>query len=98
MRSAPTHELASFQNAMKGNLRWTGTARAGADALGFTADDVKATIAAMAPAMFYKTMASEKRPGLMQDVYHVPSRAGLLYVKFTDDGLAEFMLLSFKAK
>lgn len=43
-------------------------------------------------------MASERRPGQMQDVYHVPSRAGLLYVKFTDDGIAEFMLLSFKRK
>jgi hypothetical protein len=33
-----------------------------------------------------------------QDVYHVPSRQGLLYVKFTADAVAEFLLLSFKEK
>jgi motility quorum-sensing regulator/GCU-specific mRNA interferase toxin len=33
-----------------------------------------------------------------QDVYHVPSPEGLLYVKFTADVVAEFTLLSFKEK
>jgi motility quorum-sensing regulator/GCU-specific mRNA interferase toxin len=33
-----------------------------------------------------------------QDVYHVPSEAGLLYVKFTADAVTEFLLLSFKEK
>jgi motility quorum-sensing regulator/GCU-specific mRNA interferase toxin len=33
-----------------------------------------------------------------QDVYHVPSSAGLLYVKFTADAVTEFLLLSFKEK
>jgi motility quorum-sensing regulator/GCU-specific mRNA interferase toxin len=35
---------------------------------------------------------------LWQDVYHVPSEAGMLYVKFTADAVTEFLLLSFKEK
>jgi motility quorum-sensing regulator / GCU-specific mRNA interferase toxin len=35
---------------------------------------------------------------LWQDVYHVPSPAGTLYVKFTADAITEFLLLSFKEK
>ena len=30
--------------------------------------------------------------------YHVPSPVGVLYVKFTADVVAEFLLLSFKEK
>jgi motility quorum-sensing regulator / GCU-specific mRNA interferase toxin len=33
-----------------------------------------------------------------QDVYHVPSPVGLLYMKFTADTVTEFLLLSFKEK
>lgn len=33
-----------------------------------------------------------------QDVYHVPSEYGELYVKFTADAVAEFLLLSFKER
>jgi motility quorum-sensing regulator/GCU-specific mRNA interferase toxin len=36
--------------------------------------------------------------GVWQDVYHVPSPAGVLYVKFTADLVTEFLLLSFKEK
>lgn len=42
---------------------------------------------------------------IWQDVYHVPSPAGTLYVRFTPwaalgkaDTVSEFLLLSFKAK
>lgn len=94
----PTHDLHNFQAAMAHALRWTGTAQEGALEIGFNRADVKKTIAAMTPRMFYKAMASEKRPDQMQDVYHVPSRAGVLYVKFTDEGVQEFKLLSFKRK
>jgi motility quorum-sensing regulator/GCU-specific mRNA interferase toxin len=98
MKREPTHNLDSFKAAMSTDLRWTGVARAGAIELGFGRADVLATIAAMSGSMFYKAMPSEQRPGQWQDVYHVPSRAGLLYVKFTDEGVQEFKLLSFKRK
>jgi motility quorum-sensing regulator/GCU-specific mRNA interferase toxin len=43
-------------------------------------------------------MTSDADHRVWQDVYHVPSEAGLLYVKFTVDTLTEFLLLSFKEK
>lgn len=47
---------------------------------------------------FYKSMTSYADHRIWQDVYHVPSEVGLLYVKFTADAFAEFLLLSFKEK
>jgi motility quorum-sensing regulator/GCU-specific mRNA interferase toxin len=35
---------------------------------------------------------------IWQDVYHVPSAVGVLYIKFTTDVLTDFLLLSFKEK
>lgn len=47
---------------------------------------------------FYKSMTAYANPRLWQDVYHIPSPAGELYVKFTADAVTEFLLLSFKEK
>lgn len=46
----------------------------------------------------YKSMTSFPDHRLWQDVYHVPSDAGLAYVKFTQGLVTEFLLLSFKEK
>ena len=35
---------------------------------------------------------------IWQDVYHVPSAFGALYIKFTAGVVSEFLLLSFKEK
>jgi len=43
-------------------------------------------------------MTAYANHGLWQDLYHVPSPAGMLYVKFTADAITEFLLLSFKEK
>jgi motility quorum-sensing regulator/GCU-specific mRNA interferase toxin len=43
-------------------------------------------------------MTSYSHHRVWQDVYHVPSLAGVLYVKFTADIVTEFLLLSFKEK
>jgi motility quorum-sensing regulator/GCU-specific mRNA interferase toxin len=98
MPQQPTHNLADFQASMQVRLRATRTAVETAQALGFTAAGIKSVVAAMRPAMFYKSMRSEQRPDQWQDVYHVPSAAGLLNVKFTDEGLKDFKLLFFKQK
>jgi len=98
MIQRPSHNLRDFQAAMAVALRWTRTAQFGAAELGLDRTDVQGVLASMTHEMFYKTMASEKRIGQMQDVYHVPSRAGPLYVKFTDEGISDFKLLSFKQK
>jgi motility quorum-sensing regulator / GCU-specific mRNA interferase toxin len=47
---------------------------------------------------FYKSMTAYADHRIWQDVYHVPSPAGALYVKFTADVVTEFLLLSFKEK
>ena len=47
---------------------------------------------------FYKSMTAYTDSRLWQDVYHVPSPVGVLYVKFTADAVTGFLLLSFKEK
>jgi motility quorum-sensing regulator/GCU-specific mRNA interferase toxin len=79
-------------------LRVTGTAVQTAAALGFGRADIVATIQTMRRRQFYKSMTAYRDHRIWQDVYHVPSTAGTLYVKFTADTLSEFLLLSFKEK
>lgn len=69
-----------------------------AAALGFSSADIVATIQAMQREHFYKSMTAFADHRLWQDVYHVPSPAGVLYVKFTADVVTEFLLVSFKVK
>lgn len=45
-----------------------------------------------------KPMTSYADHRLWQDVYHVPSEVGLLYITFQADLVTEYRLLSFKAK
>jgi len=47
---------------------------------------------------FYQSMTSYGDHRIWQDVYHVPSSVGILYIKFTADVLTDFLLLSFKEK
>ena len=47
---------------------------------------------------FKKSMTTYKDHRIWQDVYHVPSPVGTLYVKFMADNVTEFLLLSFKEK
>ncbi|MDQ2734838.1 MAG: type II toxin-antitoxin system MqsR family toxin [Pseudomonadota bacterium] len=96
----PTYDLEAFKTAagtVRG-LNATGTAIRGAAALGFERKDIVATIRTMERGQFYKSMTSNADHRIWQDVYHVPSEAGLLYVKFTADTVTEFLLLSFKEK
>jgi len=76
----------------------TGTALRSAAALGFGRAEIVATIQTMHREHFYKSMTAYADHRLWQDVYHVPSAVGVLYVKFTADVLTEFLMLSFKEK
>lgn len=69
-----------------------------AASLGFGRADIEATIQAMQRSHFYKPMTAYADHRIGRDVYHVPSPAGTLYVKFPADTLTEFVLLSFKEK
>lgn len=96
----PTYDLDAFKSAFDGvdRLRLTGTALRSALALGFDRAAMVGTIQSMRRAHFYKSMTSHADHTVWQDVYHVPSGMGPLYVKFTADLVAEFLLLSFKEK
>jgi motility quorum-sensing regulator/GCU-specific mRNA interferase toxin len=96
----PTYDLEAFK-AVCGKvetLHVSGTALRGAAALGFDSAEVAATVRTMQRQHFYKSMTSYADHRVWQDVYHVPSPAGLLYIKFTADAVMEFVLLSFKEK
>jgi motility quorum-sensing regulator / GCU-specific mRNA interferase toxin len=96
----PTYDLEAFKAAFDtvDKLHVTGTALRGAAALGFGRTEIVAAIQSMQRSQFYKSMTAYADHRLWQDVYHVPSEAGLLYVKFTADAVTEFLLLSFKEK
>ena len=96
----PTYVLANFKTAFADvdRLSVTGTAIRTAASLGFGRAEIVATIQTMQRVHFYKSMTSYSDHRIWQDVYHVPSEAGTLYVKFTADVVTEFLLLSFKEK
>jgi len=96
----PTYDLTAFKAAFDDvdKLHVTGTAVRSAAALGFGRVEIVATIQTMQRTHFYKSMTSYGDHRVWQDVYHVPSEAGTLYVKFTADVVTEFLLLSFKEK
>ncbi len=96
----PTYDLTAFKAAFDDvdKLHDTGSAVRGAAAIGLGRAEIVATIQTMQRAHFYKSMTSYGDHRVWQDVYHVPSEAGTLYVKFTADAVTEFLLLSFKEK
>lgn len=93
----PTYDLEAFKVAAE-RMRVTVVATRTAAALGFGRAEMTATIQTMQRSQFYKSMTSYADHRIWQDVYHVPSSVGTLYVKFTADAVTEFVLLSFKEK
>ncbi|MBE9199171.1 MULTISPECIES: type II toxin-antitoxin system MqsR family toxin [unclassified Nodularia (in: cyanobacteria)] len=96
----PTYDLEAFK-AVAGTLNGlnaTGSAIKGAASIGFGRTEIVATIQTMKKSHFYKSMTSYADHRIWQDVYHVPSEIGVLYIKFTADAVTEFLLLSFKEK
>ena len=96
----PTYDLESFKVAFSTveALNMTFTAANDAADLGFGKAEIVATLQTMRPVHFYKSMTSHADYRIWQDVYHVPSAVGVLYVKFTANAVTLFKLLSFKEK
>src|SRR5208283_2360664 len=90
----PTYDLEAFKAAAP-RIRVTVVATRTAAALGFGRAEIEAAIQSMQRSQFYKSMTAHADYRVWQDVYHVPSPAGTLYVKFTADAVSEFVLLSF---
>ena len=90
----PTYDLEKFK---KSNFAITITARQNALSLGFREEGVHQVVSTQ-PEHFYKSMTSYANHKVWQDVYHVPYGDMTLYIKFTEDVISEFLLLSFKEK
>ncbi|MCY0095486.1 type II toxin-antitoxin system MqsR family toxin [Hoeflea ulvae] len=96
----PTYDLDAIKSCFSTprRLKATGSAIRSAAALGFGSVEIVLTIQSMERRHFQKSMTSHANHRIWQDVHHVPSDAGELYVKFTADVVSEFLLLSFKEK
>ena len=76
----------------------TSSALRDATLLGFDRAGVVDAIASIERRMFYKSMTTFGDHRLWQDVYHVPVRGLLVYVKFQADVVTAFMVMAFKEK
>ncbi|MYA88406.1 MAG: type II toxin-antitoxin system MqsR family toxin [Boseongicola sp. SB0662_bin_57] len=94
----PTHDLDAIKSAFSApqDLMATGSAIRTAAELGFDSQRIVDVIQSMDRRDFQKSMTSYADHRVWQDVYHVPSEARSLYVKFTADAANGFLLLSFK--
>ena len=77
-----------------GKVRTTHTARAGANALGFSYTDMLAVVLALKPADFYKSMTTYADHTVWQDVYRPKTQAGDVYLKLTV--IEDVLIVSFK--
>ena len=91
----PTYNLEEFKNS---DYKITNTAFRTALELEFDENDIRKVISTMKKEHFYKSMTSYVNHKIWQDVYHVPCGNLILYVKFTQNVISEFTLLSFKEK
>ena len=91
----PTYSLEEFKNS---DFKITRTAQRNAEDLGFERENIYEVVSTMERKHFYKSMTSYANHKIWQDVYHVPYGNMILYVKFTQNTIAEFTLLSFKEK
>ncbi|MBV9571310.1 MAG: type II toxin-antitoxin system MqsR family toxin [Alphaproteobacteria bacterium] len=96
----PTFRLDRFREVCGDPRRLAVTRSALSDALssGFAREDMAAVVRSIKPSQFYKSMTSFADSHRWQDVYHVPWNGMVLYIKFTDDTLTEFTVLSFKER
>jgi len=92
---SPSYSLTEFKNS---NFRTTKIARRTALDLGFKEEGIREVVSTMELKHFYKSMTSYENHKIWQDVYHVPYGDLILYIKFTQNVISEFTLLSFKEK
>ena len=95
-----TYDLEAVKLALGSAESWaiTTSALRDATALGFDRAAIIATVLSMDQSMFVKSMTTFADHRIWQDVYHVPARGFLLYVKFQADVVTQFTLVSFKEK
>ena len=98
MHQGPTYNLETVKQKIgAGFYKITGTAKRTADEIGFNEEDIIHVIQhCLREWDFYKTMASEKMPGLMQDVYKTEYDGLRLYIKMQFGFGNNVVVISFK--
>lgn len=95
----PHHNLAQIKEAVArlGIASFTRSSIDGGREMGLSSADMMAAVLSIDRMMFYKSMTTYQDHKQWQDVYHVPTTAGVAYVKFTlrTDGA---IVISFKRK
>jgi motility quorum-sensing regulator/GCU-specific mRNA interferase toxin len=96
----PTYDLDAIKMAIGSidTLSMTTSALRDATALGFDRGGIVNAIQSIERPMFVKSMTTFADHRVWQDVYHVPARQLMLYVKFQADVVTEFTVMSFKEK
>jgi motility quorum-sensing regulator/GCU-specific mRNA interferase toxin len=82
--------------ARKRRVRMTRTAVEGGAAMGFGAPDMADVIAGLTSRNLYKSMTSHADHRVWQDVYHVNTEKGVVYLKLTI--IEDLLIVSFKEK
>jgi motility quorum-sensing regulator/GCU-specific mRNA interferase toxin len=100
-RATPTYDLERIQQLVgQGPISRVVTAAAaeGARTLGLGLQDIDAAVLELTPACFYKSMESERVPGLWQDVYHLSYKGAVLYLKLQIDSFGRGVVIQCKEK
>jgi motility quorum-sensing regulator / GCU-specific mRNA interferase toxin len=82
--------------AREGRVRMTRTAVEGGAAMGFGAAQMVSVVASLTVRQLYKSMTSHADYRVWQDVYHVPTPMGVVYLKLTV--VDDLLIVSFKEK
>jgi hypothetical protein len=97
----PTYDLQEVQRLVgQGELSRAISASAllGAEALRFSREEIVEAVLSLGPGDFYKSMESERFPGLWQDVYHLWFEGVPLYIKLQVDAKGRAVVIQFKRK
>lgn len=97
----PTYDLHELQRLIGQGLlssSFTRAAEEGAAAFGWDRDVITEAVLELTTRHFYKSMESERMPGLWQDVYHLEFRGIRLYIKLQVGMGGRAFVVQFKAR
>lgn len=94
----PTYDLAAIQDAAGKGMDIKLSAIRGAAEMGMNRADIVRVIKALERRDFYKSMTTYGDHMIWMDVYHGKSDGYVIYIKFVQDVVAEFVCTSFKEK
>jgi motility quorum-sensing regulator/GCU-specific mRNA interferase toxin len=101
MGSQPTPRYDLLQVKLlirQGRYEITATAAWEAMALGFDEDDILECVCGLTPQLLHKSMPSEKRAGMWQDVYRVKLGRRTIYLKLQMEDEELVVVIQFKEK